>query len=160
MTGFGAASASRRAVAGVRSHEELIAWKLANDLKRQVYGLLRAGPVARDFEFVNQLRRSAAAAPRNIAEGFGRYLPGEFAKYLRFANGEIKETYNTLEDGCDRGDFAREDVLPLLRLARRASKAATSLIAYLRTATPPDRGRRPERTGERSALREPPEPRR
>lgn len=148
----GARRAQRRHMAGARSHEGLIAWQLANELKLRVYALVRAGTAARDFAFADQLRRSAAAAPRNIAEGFGRYLPGEFTKYLRFANGEIKETYDALQDGCDRGHFSRDEVLQLLRLAKRASKAATNLIAYLRTATPPDRRLRGEKRGE------PPEP--
>jgi four helix bundle protein len=142
-------------VAGARSHEEIIAWRLANELKLQVYALIRTGAITRDFELRDQLRRSAASAPRNIAEGFGRYLPGDFARYLRFANGELKETYDALQDGFDRGHFTRDDVLRLQRLAKRASKASTSLIAYLRTAVPPHDSGRPRRT---SKAAEPPEP--
>ena len=73
-----------------------------------------------------------------MAEGFGRYLPGEFGKYLRWANGELKETLDALRDGVDSGYFMAEQIVPLQRLAKRSSKAATSLIAYLRTAKPPN----------------------
>jgi four helix bundle protein len=37
-----------------------------------------SGGVIRDFRFRDQLRDSAASAPSNIAEGFGRYEPAEF----------------------------------------------------------------------------------
>ena len=118
-------------MAGVRSHEELIAWKLSNELKLHVYSLLKSGSVVRDYDFCDQLRRSASSAPRNIAEGFGRYLPGDFIRYLRFANGELKETHDALQDGVDRGHFTIDQIVPLQRLGKRASKAATNLIAYL-----------------------------
>ena len=107
---------------GWRSHEEIIAWQRAYELKKAVYALIDDGPARRDFEFHNQIRRSAASAPRLIAEGFGRYLPGDFSRYLREANAELKETFESLRDGVDRG----------------ASKAATNLIAYLKTAKAPN----------------------
>jgi four helix bundle protein len=129
-------------MATARSHEDLIVWQRANELKLAVYGLIKTGPVSRDADLREQLRRSAAAAPRLIAEGFGRYLPGDFSRYLRAANGELKETAEALRDGVDREYFADADIDPLVRLSKRASKAATSLIAYLRTAKAPHEGRR------------------
>ncbi|HEY7187649.1 MAG TPA: four helix bundle protein [Vicinamibacterales bacterium] len=125
-------------MATARSHEELICWQRAYELKMGVYALMQSGPVVDDEEFCDQIRRSARSAPRLMAEGFGRYVPGEFRKYLRWANGELKETMNALRDGVDSGYFTPAQVLPLQRLARRSSKAATSLIAYLRTAKAPD----------------------
>ena len=121
-------------MAGARSHKDLICWQRAYELKLQVYELLRTGTVTRDFEFSNQLRESAVSAPRLIAEGFGRYYPPEFARYLRLANGELKETIESLDDGVDRRHFTKDQVIPLQRLAKRSSKAASNLIAYLRTA--------------------------
>lgn len=131
---------------GVRSHEDLVVWQLAHELKLEVYRLLESGPAVRDFGFCDQLRGAASSATRNVAEGFGRYLPGEFARYLRVANGELKETSEILRDGQNRGYFVETDVVRLQRLARRASKAATQLIAYLRTADPPNEVRRVLRT--------------
>jgi hypothetical protein len=60
--------------------------------KLQVYELLSNGSVTRGFQFgINS--ESASAAPRLIAEGFGRYYPA-VSKYLRPANGELKERSN------------------------------------------------------------------
>jgi four helix bundle protein len=82
------------------------------------------------FSCRDQLTESASSAPRLIAEGFGRYYPAEFSKYLRLANGELKETIESLDDGVDRGNFTRDQVIPLQRLAKRSSKAASRLIMY------------------------------
>jgi four helix bundle protein len=121
-----------------RSFTDLDAWKLASELKRGVYELIKFGPAAADYEFRDQIRNAAASAPRNIAEGFGRYLPKEFAQYLRVANGSLMETSNHLADGVHRGYFSREDAARLDVLARRASAATTRLIRYLNTARPPN----------------------
>ncbi len=126
---------------GARSHEELAVWKLAYELKLGVYALIKRGPITRDLELRDQLRDAARSAPRLIAEGYGRYLPGEFARYLRLANGELKETLDALRDGIDCGHFTREQVIPLHRLIRRASKANANFIRYLRTANPPHESR-------------------
>ena len=127
---FGTANAIRVRV-GARTFTELHAWQLANELKLGVYKLIEAPDVRRDFEFRNQIRNAAASAPRNIAEGFGRFGPREFSQYLRVANGSLMETSNHLRDGHDRGYFREEDVRRLETLARRASAAVTALIRYL-----------------------------
>jgi four helix bundle protein len=65
---------------GARSHEELIVWQLSYELKLAVYELVKATPIRGDRNLHDQLRNAAGAAPRLVAEGFGRYLPGEFSR--------------------------------------------------------------------------------
>jgi four helix bundle protein len=112
-------------------------WQLAYELKLGVYALIRTRPLAGDRRLVDQLRSAASSAPHLIAEGYGRYFPREFSRYLRNANGELKETFDALRDAVDRGYLVPDQIIPLQRLSRRASKAATELIKYLRTAKPP-----------------------
>ena len=130
---------------GARSFDELDTWQLSNELKLGVYELIRKPIVQRDLDFRHQMQDSARSAPRNIAEGFGRYLPREFSQYLRVANGSLMETSNHLLDGYDRGYFTKAEIEPLLILARRASAAVTRLLRYLRTVPPmgPIPGARP-----------------
>lgn len=116
----------------------MIVWQLANELKLGIYALIHNGPIARDRELCDQLRRAGASAPRNIAEGFGRYLPGQFVQALRIANGELREIQDALRDGCDRGYLTRDQVIPLHRLSMRASRALAGLVAYLQKSQPPD----------------------
>ncbi|HZJ32187.1 MAG TPA: four helix bundle protein [Vicinamibacterales bacterium] len=144
---------------GARSHEELIVWRLSYELKLAVYELIKTTPIRGDRNLHDQLRNAASAAPRLVAEGFGRYLPGEFSRYLRNANGELKETFDALRDAVDRGYVKQDQIVPLQRLSKRASKAASGLIKYLRTATPPNEApRRQRRRGEPAEPTEPAEP--
>ena len=76
--------------------------------------------VAKDFDFCNQIRRSAGAAAPNIAEGFGRFTPREFARYLRIALSSLAETATHLERGRRRKYFSEEEQERAESLCRRA----------------------------------------
>jgi hypothetical protein len=65
-----------------KTFEDLEAWLIADELKREVYALIATGPASKDFKFCNQIHESAASSTRNIAEGFGRFRPGPFALIL------------------------------------------------------------------------------
>jgi len=119
-------------MAGVRRYEDLIVWQLSYELKREVFAITETGPVARDFDFRDQIRDAAPSAPRNIAEGFGRFQPADFARFLEIAKASLTETHHHLRDGRDRGYFSESDCVRLSKLAGRAAKAAIALIRYLR----------------------------
>jgi four helix bundle protein len=86
-----------------------------------VYALIDADArIQHDVRFRDHLQGAVSSAPRLIAEGFGRYLPGDFGGYLRKANGELKETLECLADGVDRGYFTEAQIVPLLRICKRA----------------------------------------
>ena len=101
-----------------KRYEDLDAWQLADELKRQVYELIDNSPARNDFKFRDQLRDSASSAPANISEGFGYFRHKEFAQRVRTARAEELETH-------------------LLHLAERASAAAGGLIRYLMTTETP-----------------------
>jgi four helix bundle protein len=75
-----------------RRFEDLVCWQLARELERRVIAMIASQPARDDFDFCRQIRKSASSAPRNIAEGFGRFLPGDFAKFVRTARGSLEET--------------------------------------------------------------------
>jgi four helix bundle protein len=114
-----------------RHYQDLVCWQLANELKRRVYAFIARSTVARDFEYCDQIRGSARSAPRNIAEGFGRYRPAEFARFLLIARASLIETHNHLTDGMDQGYLKTGECEELLVLADRAGGATTRLHAYL-----------------------------
>jgi four helix bundle protein len=116
-----------------RRYDELEAWQLANELKLEVYALTATGPASKDFKFCNQLRDSAASAPRDIAEGFGRFQPGPFAQFMEFAIGSIMETQNSLQDGVDRGHFTGAGIERASDLATRSIQVSTKLLKYLKS---------------------------
>jgi four helix bundle protein len=120
-------------VATARRYEDLNVWRLSAELRREVCAIVATGPAAVDFKFCHQLRDAAASAPRNIAEGFARYRPREFARFLEIARGSLAEVDDHLLDGKERGYFTPETTERLRLLAGRASMAALRLIQYLKT---------------------------
>src|SRR5688572_9297074 len=96
-------------MAGVKHYKELIVWQLSYELEREVFAITATGEVAKDFKFRDQIRDSSASAPRNIAEGFGRYRPREFARFLEIARASLTETHSLLQSGHDRKYFLSVD---------------------------------------------------
>jgi four helix bundle protein len=117
---------------GVRRYEDLEAWQIADALKLEVYALTETGPASRDFEFRNQIRASAASATKNIAEGFGRFNPGDNAHFVEFSVSSTMETKDSLKDGVDRGHFTPERVARARELAERSIQCSTGFIVYLK----------------------------
>jgi four helix bundle protein len=129
---------------GARTYRELLVYQRSVELRRQVYALL-ATPAARgDRNLCDQLRDAVRSPPRNIAEGFGRYNPAEFAQFMDIAIGSFDEVDNHVRDGVDAGLFAREPAAAAIRLCAECRWMSVRLRAYLH----------------REALRRPPPPRR
>ena len=103
---------------GVRDFKDLVCWRLSYQLKREVFAFTANGPAARDFKYRDQIRDSSSSAPRNIAEGFGRFRPAPFAQFLSFARASLMETRNHLIDGRDSGYLSERECSRLSNLAR------------------------------------------
>ena len=121
----------REVLATAKRYEELTCWQLSYELQQAVFAITESGPAGRDVRFRDQIRESARSATRNIAEGFGRFAPAEFRRFLRIARGSLTETHNHLREGRDRGYIPAARHEELSRLAARASGATTRLMAYL-----------------------------
>jgi hypothetical protein len=116
--------------------EELDAWQLADELRREVLMLTETGPAHNDFKFRDQIRDAASSAARNISEGFGRFRPPEFARFMEFSISS--DTTKRVRD-----------------LTRRTLQVSRGLLRYLkrcgkhpeRTSKPPERrAKSPERS--------------
>lgn len=128
--------------AGVRDFRDLVAWKLANELKCEVFDFT-AGPASRDFRYCRDIRASSASAPANIAEGFGRFRPLPFAQFLTIAKASLQETRNHLIDGRERRYLDDRRYSRLMNLARAAERTTAKLIvAKLRQAEEEKRRRK------------------
>jgi four helix bundle protein len=116
-----------------KRYEELICWQLSHELHLEVLAFTAISPACRDWKYCGQIRDSSSSGPSNIAEGFGRFRPPEFARFLDFARASLIETDNHLKDGRARGYL--DDILfrRLTLLDHRAVGATTKLQAYLRT---------------------------
>ena len=113
---------------GVRRFEDLVAWQLANQLSFEVFAATETGAASREFKFRDQFRDAAASVPRNIAEGFGRYTPGDFARFVRYARGSLAETENCLKEARARGHLPDTLASRLLNLATATDRATKNLM--------------------------------
>ena len=112
-----------------RSPENLVAWQLCEELADLVVAMIATGPVARDFSFCDQIRRAAGGPGPNIAEGFARYGPKEFAHYLRIAIGSLMETRTFLLRGERQGYWNADASKKAVTLCDRALDITRKLLA-------------------------------
>jgi len=112
--------------------EDLEAWQLADELRREVYELTATGSASKDFKFCNQIRDAASSACRNISEGFGRFRPAPFAQFMEYSIASTMETQDALKDGVERGHWTIEKSSRARSLAARCLQVSRPLMLYLK----------------------------
>lgn len=114
-------------MAGVERLEDLLAWKKARVMTREVYLATREGPFARDFGLAGQIQRSSVSITGNIAEGFERRHRAEFAQFVNVARGSCGETRSHLSVALDVGYLAEGEFVRLKGMAAEAGRIAGGL---------------------------------
>ncbi|MGH2588721.1 MAG: four helix bundle protein [Dehalococcoidia bacterium] len=61
------------------------------DLAEACYRLTRSFPPDEVFALTSQVRRAAISIPANVAEGYGRESRADYVRFLRIAQGSLKE---------------------------------------------------------------------
>lgn len=77
-------------------------WDAALAVKKALYDLIDTPPFDRAPRLRDQLREAAASAVSQISEGYGRFDPGDHARYLKMARASLVECQNHLVDAVDR----------------------------------------------------------
>lgn len=113
----------------IKTHEEIIAWQLCEELGDLVIEITSEGRATRDIELCEQIRRSSGAPGPQIAEGFGRYRPREFAHDLRMAVSSLMETDTWLQRGSRNGYWSRDAFERANSLCERALDMTRKLLA-------------------------------
>jgi four helix bundle protein len=113
---------------GVSRVDELIAFQLALEFKREVYRIVESSEQAKaDFRFRAQLFEAASGVEAVLDEGFNRNVPGEFAQFIRYALGSLAEARRRLRDGIHRRYFTEEDCHLAFNLGKRCCDATRNL---------------------------------
>jgi four helix bundle protein len=113
---------------GVRRYSDLVTWQLAGAFKLEVYRLVRESPAAsRHFKFRDQLLDSAGGPSKHIAEGFLRFSPADFCRFLDYAVSSLGEAESHVRDGLQLGHFPTGGCDAAFRLATRCTKAIMAL---------------------------------
>ena len=112
----------------VRQVEDFGAFHFATEFRLEVYRLIERSPGAsRDFKYRGQLQDAVSGIEGTMAEGFGRGRPKEFALYLRYSLGSIRESQARLRDGIDRGYFREANCRLAFTWAGRCRYATAAL---------------------------------
>jgi four helix bundle protein len=80
-----------------QDYHQLDIWNRAMDYAVSVYRFTASLPQDEKYNLASQLRRAAASAPFNIAEGSGSATNVEFARFLGYAYRSLKELITGLE---------------------------------------------------------------
>lgn len=115
--------------------EEIEAWQLGRELNRAVYAVSENGAFGRDYGLRDQIRRASISVTSNIAEGFARRSPADFARFLTIARASSAEVCSQLYLALDLGYLRQEDFDSLYRLAQRIGGSCGALIRYLRSSS-------------------------
>ena len=73
-----------------RKHTELTVWKLSAEIRAEVIRLIARPGFKRDPDLRTQLRRAVNRLGPNIAEGFARFKPRDFARFMRVVRGSLR----------------------------------------------------------------------
>jgi four helix bundle protein len=132
-------------------YKELIVWQLADELRKEVYRLIKSSPAAQqDFKFRDQLREAVRGIPANTAEGFRRRLSGDFGRFVTIAFSSMDETEERLYDGVLSEYWTEPQLAVARRFFRRLTPAMRNFRNYLNTPEAWERSR--------GIFRTPPEP--
>ena len=132
-------------MAGVRSFADLRAWQAAITFKRAVYALIDSGALAKDFKLEGQLREAARSAASLVAEGYGRWNPADFARFVNMARASLIECQNHLLDAVDRKLISEDARIAHHTLAKEALREIGGLLDYLQSPEAEENARRLKR---------------
>ncbi len=103
-------------------------------MKQSIYDLIDTPPFDRAPRLRDQLREAAASAVSQISEGYGRFDPGDHARYLKMARASLVECQNHLVDAVDRTLMTNATRQPLDDRIQGVLTGIGGLIAYLQSA--------------------------
>ena len=84
------------------------------------------------YGLISQIKRAAASVPANIAEGYGRLSHGDLLRFLRIANGSLREAESHILLACQLGLVSPAHAQPVLD---RADEVGRLLFHFRRALT-------------------------
>lgn len=125
---------------GVDRFTNIRAWQACETYKKAVYRLCEEPPLVNDWKRRSQLEDSVRGPGAHIAEGFGRFSPPDFARFVVMARASLMESQSHLIDLVDRGHITEEQRSPLNQLAETALQEVNRIAGV-----PPVTGSTPKR---------------
>lgn len=111
--------------------EDLEAYKVASQVRRDIYALVKNLPGEEKYALGQQMRRAAASLTNNIAEGYGRFHWQETIQFCRHSRGSLAELVDDLHI-CHEQGYAEPEALAAIRaLCENLLRLLNGYINYL-----------------------------
>ena len=101
------------------------------NIAEDCYRLTKQFPGSEIYGMTSQIQRSAASVPANIAEGYGREHRQDYIRFLRFAQGSLKELETHLILTGRVGLTADTQIDPILKQCDIVGRMLRALIRSL-----------------------------
>jgi four helix bundle protein len=116
--------------------EEIEAWKTAESIVVQAYGLLKDGPGSRDWALEDQIQRASVSIMCNISEGFESRSDRTFYDMLRRAKGSCGEVRTLAYVASKVGHIPLSNYEAIRPLCIKCSSQIQALMSHLETTRP------------------------
>lgn len=116
----------------IKHFRDIEAWKLARELKIEVYNIIKCLPKEEKYDLASQMRRAAISCTANIAEGYGRFHYPENIQFCRISRGSIYETQDHLITCMDNNYISKALFEKSWGLSMTAIKVLDGYIRYLK----------------------------
>jgi four helix bundle protein len=140
----GAEDAQTVRVPRIRKFSDLICWRLARALQREVFKITAKPAFNSNFDLRNELRDAASSGRRNIAEGFGRRTHKDQANFFSTALTSMNEVEDELGEAVDNGYVTSDEIAIALNLKKRAYVATSRFRNSIRDRPDPPWNRWPK----------------
>lgn len=106
---------------------------MSMQLAKDMYSFTRGFPKEELYGLTSQIRRASVSIPANIAEGYGRENPGDYARFLQIAQGSLKELETLILLSKEVGIAESTTIEAPLSLADRIGRMLRSLIRSIQS---------------------------
>ena len=115
-------------MAQIKNFENLNIWKDSRQLVNQIYSLTKLQSFAKDYQFIDHIRRTSISIPSNISEGFERDGTKEFMHFLFIAKGSCGELRSQLYIAFDQKYIDDQQFDDIIIRIIALTKSISSLI--------------------------------
>ena len=108
--------------------EQLRVWQESMDVVDEIYTLIRAGELAKDFDLRSQMRRAAVSIPSNIAEGDELDTNKQANRHFYIARGSAAELRTQITIARRQGYINKDTEIALNERLKMISRMLYKLI--------------------------------
>jgi four helix bundle protein len=126
-----------KTAAMVKDFTDLQTWKLARELRSNIYKVTQTFPKDEVYGLASQMRRASVSITANIAEGFGRFSYRENIQFCRQSRASVYEIRDHLTTALDQRYISNDEWLNLNSLAVSVTKLLNGYIRSTQKRTGP-----------------------